>query len=204
MNRVVIGPLEVADDAEPPDGKPVQTFFSPIESKPTTRPSSVKRLRSRHVVSERSHEFRRRFFPSATVQDWNDWRWQNRQRVRTLDQLEQMVRLTDDERDAITRHQGALPVGATPYYMSLVSPDNPRQGLRRTVLPSGDEYIVSRGENADPLGEDHTSPVPGLVHRYPDRVLLLATNFCSVYCRYCTRARMVGAAGDGSIKQNRH
>jgi lysine 2,3-aminomutase len=74
--------------------------------------------------------------------------------------------------------------------------------LRRTVVPVLGEYELSRGENEDPLGEDGHSPVPGLVHRYPDRVLLLVTNFCSVYCRYCTRARMVGSAGERSVKKS--
>ncbi|MDH5621967.1 MAG: KamA family radical SAM protein, partial [Gammaproteobacteria bacterium] len=88
-----------------------------------------------------------------------------------------------------------------PYYASLLEPDNPMQGLRRTVVPVLGEYDTSRGENEDPLGEDTHSPVPGLVHRYPDRVLLLVTNFCSVYCRYCTRARMVGSAGERAVKK---
>jgi lysine 2,3-aminomutase len=93
-------------------------------------------------------------------------------------------------------------VGITPYYASLLDPADPAQGLRRTVVPVGAEYLRSRGEADDPLGEDGTSPVPGLVHRYPDRVLLLVTNFCSVYCRYCTRARMVGAVGERSIRKH--
>ncbi len=164
---------------------------------PTTRPT-IPRL----TVSPRSDAFRRRFYPQAAVRDWNDWRWQNRSRVRALADLERMFRLTDDERQSIEMHKGALPVGITPYYASLVDPDNPDQGLRRTVLPVMGEYLRSRGEADDPLGEDGHSPVPGLVHRYPDRVLLLVTNFCSVYCRYCTRARMVGSVGERSIRKH--
>ena len=94
-----------------------------------------------------------------------------------------------------------MPVGITPYYASLISRDDPAQGIRRTVVPVLGEYETSRGEAEDPLGEDTHSPVPGLVHRYPDRVLLLVTNFCSVYCRYCTRARMVGSVGERSVKK---
>src|SRR5690606_10429396 len=104
-------------------------------------------------------------------------------------------RLSDDEADAIRRHQGSLPVGITPYYLTLLDPHDPRQGLRRTHVPVGTEYLKTPGEADDPLGEDHDSAVPGLVHRYPDRVLFLATGFCSTYCRYCTRSRMVGEAG---------
>ena len=85
-----------------------------------------------------------------------------------------------------------LPVGVTPYYMSLIDPDDPQQPLRRTVVPTTAEFTRMPGEADDPLGEDGHSPVPGLVHRYPDRVLLLPLDFCSTYCRYCTRSRVVG------------
>ena len=161
----------------------------------------VRRIRPEFRLSERSAEFLRRHYPDATADNWNDWRWQNRSRVRTLADLERMIRLSEEEIDAIHRHAGALPVGITPYYASLLDTDNAAQGLRRTVVPVLGEYVVSRGENEDPLGEDSHSPVPGLVHRYPDRVLLLVTNFCSVYCRYCTRARMVGSVGERSVKK---
>ena len=85
-----------------------------------------------------------------------------------------------------------LPFSITPYYMSLISRDDPRQPLRRTVVPTAHELVRSHGEADDPLGEEHDSPVPGLVHRYPDRVLLLVLDSCSSYCRYCTRSRVVG------------
>lgn len=157
---------------------------------------------SRFRVSERSAEFLQRCYPDATLENWNDWRWQNRNRVRTLADLARMIELSEEENDAIRRHAGALPVGITPYYASLLDPKNAHQGLRRTVVPVLGEYSTSPAETEDPLGEDTHSPVPGLVHRYPDRVLLLVTNFCSVYCRYCTRARMVGAVGERSVKKN--
>lgn len=164
---------------------------------PTTRPT-IPRL----VVSPRSDAFRRRFYPQAGLRDWNDWRWQNRNRIRGIADLDRMLSLTADERQAIEMHTGALPVGITPYYASLMDPENPAQSVRRTVIPVMGEYLRSRGEADDPLGEDSHSPVPGLVHRYPDRVLLLVTNFCSVYCRYCTRARMVGSVGERSIRKH--
>jgi lysine 2,3-aminomutase len=176
---------------------PVQHGPVNLTPVPTTRPT-IPRL----TVSQRSDAFRRRFYPQAGLRDWNDWRWQNRTRVRALADLDRMFRLTDDERQSIEMHKGALPVGITPYYASLVDPENPAQGLRRTVVPVMGEYLRSRGEADDPLGEDAHSPVPGLVHRYPDRVLLLVTNFCSVYCRYCTRARMVGSVGERSIRKH--
>lgn len=133
--------------------------------------------------------------------EWNDWRWQNRNRIRSLEQLERMIRVTDEERSAIARHHGPLPVGITPYYMSLIDPVDALQPLRRTAVPTLAEFDRTPGEEEDPLGEDGHSPVPGLVHRYPDRVLLLVTNFCSVYCRYCTRARLVGASGERALRK---
>jgi len=102
-----------------------------------------------------------------------------------------LITLSADETEAITA-KGQLPLAITPYYASLLDKDNPRQPIRRTVVPVTTEQIVSPGEAEDPLGEEHDTPVPGLVHRYPDRVLFLVTDFCSTYCRYCTRSRMVG------------
>ena len=194
--------------AEEPPGL-AQVFPDPASSAPQVVSTTVnipnlnafRRERSAFVVSKQSAEFRRRYYPEATVADWNDWRWQNRHRVRTLADLARMIEVSEEESEAIKRHTGSLPVGITPYYASLMSRLDPAQGLRRTVVPVLGEYEVSRGENDDPLGEDTHSPVPGLVHRYPDRVLLLVTNFCSVYCRYCTRARMVGSAGERSVKK---
>jgi lysine 2,3-aminomutase len=102
-----------------------------------------------------------------------------------------MLVLSDDERQAL-EGGSMLPVGITPYYMSLIARVDADQPLRRTVIPSSREFLRTAGEADDPLGEDHHSPVPGLVHRYPDRVLLLVLDFCSTYCRYCTRSRVVG------------
>ena len=146
--------------------------------------------------SERARAFRHRHFPQATAEEGNDWRWQLRHRIRDLAGLARIFRLSDDERAAVARQTGPLPVGITPYYASLFSADDPLQPLRRTHIPVGDEYLRLPGESDDPLGEDHAAPVPGLVHRYPDRVLFLTTGFCSTYCRYCTRSRMVGGGGE--------
>jgi lysine 2,3-aminomutase len=165
------------------------------------RKTLARRERAKFRLSERSAEFLARCYPDATIDDWNDWRWQNRSRVRTLADLARMITLSEEETAAISRHTGALPVGITPYYASLLDRWDSGQGLRRTVVPVLGEYLRGRGEAEDPLGEDSHSPVPGLVHRYPDRVLLLVTNFCSVYCRYCTRARMVGSVGERSVKK---
>ena len=149
----------------------------------------------RFPIGAQTRAFARKYFPDATPQEWDDWRWQFRKRIRTLAELERLFVLSDEERDAIQRHKGSLPVGITPYYASLMSRHDADDPLRRTHIPVGTEYIQTLGEADDPLGEDHDSAVPGLVHRYPDRVLFLVTGTCSTYCRYCTRSRMVGAVG---------
>ena len=147
---------------------------------------------SRRRPAGRTRAFRQRFFPEATERQWNDWRWQSQHRIRKLEQFERMMSLSDDERDALVRGGTMLPVGVTPYYMSLLDAEDPHQPLRKTVIPTTGEFVRTLGEADDPLGEDCHSPVPGLVHRYPDRVLLLPLDFCSTYCRYCTRSRVVG------------
>ncbi|MCI0332584.1 MAG: KamA family radical SAM protein [Planctomycetes bacterium] len=146
----------------------------------------------RQTTSVRTRAFRRRHFPNVASREWNDWRWQSRHRIRTLAPLEAMLRLSEEEREALVQGGTMLPVGITPYYMSLLDANDPSQPLRRTVVPTLNEFVRTKGEADDPLGEDSHSPVPGLVHRYPDRVLLLPLDFCSTYCRYCTRSRVVG------------
>ncbi len=140
--------------------------------------------------------FRAGYFPGVTEKMWNDWRWQLSNSITSAEQLERFVSLTSDERAAISNNgKGGgcgLPLRITPYYAGLIAGSGPDYPLRRAVLPLTDELLVSPGEGDDPLSEESHTPVPGLVHRYPDRVLFLATEFCSVYCRYCTRSRLVG------------
>ncbi len=159
------------------------------------RPGPLAPRVERFPASVEARAFRKRFFADVSAADWNDWRWQLRARVKSLAELERMFALSAEEREAVTQHQGSLPVGITPYYASLMSHDDPTEPLRRTHIPVGTEYLKTPGEADDPLGEDGHTAVPGLVHRYPDRVLFLATGFCSTYCRYCTRSRMVGDPG---------
>jgi lysine 2,3-aminomutase len=147
------------------------------------------------VIGPRSRVFRERFYPAATDREWNDWRWQLRNRVTDLRNLERIIRVSADERAAIGAHRGPLPVAITPYYASLLDEFDPTQAIRRTVVKVQAEQLKAPGEAEDPLGEESDTVVPGLVHRYPDRVLFLVTGFCSVYCRYCTRSRMVGNPG---------
>jgi lysine 2,3-aminomutase len=193
-----------AEALEPPNPGAARTLLDPhLNPTPQTRngpPPETNMLRlvdrrERFPESESSRRFRKRFFSAASQAEWSDWRWQMRSRIRALADLERVFHLTDSERAAVQRRTGALPVGITPYYAGLLSRDDPSQGLRRTHIPVNLEFVRLPGEAADPLGEDHDSAVPGLVHRYPDRVLFLATGTCSTYCRYCTRAHAVGNPG---------
>ena len=124
--------------------------------------------------------------------EWNDWRWQMRNRLSSIEDLQRYIRLTPAEINGIKMAQGRFPVGITPYWASLLDANNSRCPLRMQVVPTAQEHLVSRNEMLDPLAEDSHSPVPGIVHRYPDRVLLLPLNMCAAYCRYCTRSRWVG------------
>ncbi|NCC21673.1 MAG: KamA family radical SAM protein [Alphaproteobacteria bacterium] len=162
---------------------------TPETKKHDSRKSTVVQ---RFPVSEQTRAFIRRYYPGVTLGEWNDWKWQVRNRVRHVEVLEKIVNLTEDERASVLKRTGNLPIAITPYYLSLLSPDNPQQPLRMTHIPVGGEFVRTPGEDPDPLGEEHSTATPGLVHRYPDRVLFLTTGFCSTYCRYCTRSRMVG------------
>jgi len=147
-------------------------------------------------ASARSRRFLETCFPGTSVEEWNDWRWQLRNRFTTLETLARVINFSQDETAAITRLSGSLPLAITPYYASLLNRDVASQGLRRSVVPVSAEFIRSPGEAEDPLNEDNCSPVPGIVHRYPDRVLFLVSAHCSTYCRYCTRSRLVGSSGE--------
>ncbi len=161
----------------------------------TTLPTPARKQLLRFPVSTETRAFYKRFYPDTTTAEWNDWRWQMRARIRALSELERIFTLSADEREAVAAHTGSLPVGITPYYASLMGLADASEPLRRTHITTGDEYVRLPGEDDDPLGEEHDTVVPGLVHRYPDRVLFLTTGTCSTYCRYCTRSRMVGNPG---------
>jgi lysine 2,3-aminomutase len=148
------------------------------------------------VLGARAAEFRARCFAAATDAEWHDWRWQLRHRIKDLAGLDRAFRLSADERAMVQSLGDRLPVGITPYYAALMDPEDPQSPLRRTMVPVGSEDVVTPGELEDPLAEDADMPVPGLVHRYPDRVLFLVTSFCATYCRYCTRSRLVGKTGE--------
>jgi lysine 2,3-aminomutase len=124
-------------------------------------------------------------------EQWNDWRWQLSNRVNDLDEIEAILNLTDEERAGLSAPD-KFRVDITPYFISLIDPDDPTDPIRRQVIPLGREQEAFTAMMEDSLAEDRHSPVPGLVHRYPDRVLMLVTTQCASYCRYCTRSRIVG------------
>ncbi len=133
--------------------------------------------------------------PAGPDQVGHDWRDELRRAAKTSTSLEALgLRLTDDERCAIARFssEGGLPLQVTPHYFALIDVDDPDDPIRRQVVPRGAELVPSTWDRRDPLGEEDLEVVPFLVHRYPDRVLLLATDRCAAYCRFCTRKRMVG------------
>jgi lysine 2,3-aminomutase len=146
---------------------------------------------------------RRWLFPMASDRDWNDWRWQMKNRITSLARLERLMELTPDERAALEGGGIPLPFAITPYYFCQMDPHDPLDPIRRSIIPTVHERALCPGEQDDPLGEEHDTVVEGLVHRYPDRVLFLATSVCSNYCRYCTRSRLVGRRGAGRTLEER-
>jgi lysine 2,3-aminomutase len=128
--------------------------------------------------------------------DWNDWRWQLRHRINTPEQLKSVIEMTPDEEAGVRATCQRLRMSITPYFASLMDPHDANCPIRRQVVPTAEELHIYPEELRDPLNEDAESPVPGLVHRYPDRVLLLVTDQCASYCRHCTRRRLVGVKAE--------
>ena len=129
-------------------------------------------------------------------EDWLNWKWQLKNRITTLEQLEQHLELSPDEQAGCQYANHKLAMAITPYFFNLIDREDPECPVRRQLIPRGGEMVRSPEEMLDPVGEEHSMPVNGLVHRYPDRVLFLVTDRCAAYCRYCTRSRLVSNAQD--------
>ncbi|MES2309848.1 MAG: KamA family radical SAM protein [Verrucomicrobiota bacterium] len=140
------------------------------------------------------------YWSSASENEWNDWNWQLRNRVNRIDQLSSKITLTPDEQAGVALSESKLAMGITPHFFNLIDPHDPHCPIRQQVIPRSAEMTLSPGELADPCGEDASMPVPGLVHRYPDRVLFLVTDRCASYCRYCTRSRVVSGVGEQHLE----
>ncbi|MBN1989494.1 MAG: lysine 2,3-aminomutase [Bacteroidales bacterium] len=151
-------------------------------------------------IEEKSR--RKEFFPNVSDSDWNDWKWQVRNRIETLEELKKYIKLTAEEEEGVRKSLQTLRMAITPYYLSLINPNNPNCPVRKQAIPSISETFTSAADLLDPLHEDEDSPVPGLTHRYPDRVLFLITDMCSMYCRHCTRRRFAGQKDAATPKDN--
>ena len=140
------------------------------------------------------------YWPDATPEQWNDWQWQMRHSIKSLEQLKGKIELTKEEHAGVLLANTKLAMGITPYFFNLIDPFDPECAIRRQVIPRIEEMSYAPEDMADPCGEDHDMPVPGLVHRYPDRVLFLVTDRCASYCRYCTRSRVVSGVGEQELE----
>jgi len=138
-----------------------------------------------------SYDNRSAVFEQVDREEWNDWHWQQRHRLRTVDELDEVLALTDGERAGLAACAGEFRTAVTPYYASLMEPEDPTCPIRRQAIPHAEEARVRAFEREDPLAEESHMPVPGITHRYPDRVLFYVTHNCPVYCRHCTRKRKV-------------
>jgi len=141
-------------------------------------------------------------FKDVTDEDWNNWKWQMRNAIRDIPSLEKVLDLTKEEHDHLSQTLGKFKMAITPYYAALMSKEDRHCPVRMLAVPVLNELHIASSDLSDPLHEDVDSPVPGLTHRYPDRALLLVTNECSMYCRHCTRRRIVGEVNDEMETRN--
>lgn len=143
--------------------------------------------------SQRARDYQQiSLYKDVNPLDWEDWHWQLKNRICTKEDLAQVIVLSPEEEEGLKKASGKLSLAITPYWATLMDPEDPNCPIRRQAVPTVYETLVGPHEMVDPCAEDRDSPAPHLVHRYPDRVLLLATEHCAMYCRHCTRRRLVG------------
>ncbi len=169
--RFRVSGLSMSEASEEPPGKPV--FFSDQDEEPP----------SNGAVG------RARYFPHVTDSDWNNWRWQFRNRITSIEALARFIPLSPEERTELESVTARYPISITPHYLSLIDPSDPYDPVRRQAVPCPEEIDMGEMGYEDPLEERRDSVVPGLVHRYPDRVLMVLTDICPMFCRHCTRKR---------------
>lgn len=153
-----------------------------------------------HIL-DRFPKASRSIWSNAEEKDWNNWIWQQQQRVRNLEMLEKVVKVTDDERRAYDGSVEMFNMSITPYYAALMDPEDPNCPIRLQAVPKGGELKINPEDMEDPLAEERDMPVPGVTHRYPDRVLFYTTHNCAMYCRFCTRKRKVSDPGSAAQKK---
>ena len=138
--------------------------------------------------------------------DWNSWIWQQQKRIKSMDVLEKVINVTEDERNAFAQSHEMFNMAITPYYASLMDPNDPMCPIRQQSVPKSGELFIQKDDMEDPLAEERDMPVPGITHRYPDRVLFYTTHNCPVYCRHCTRKRKVSdpssSAANAQLEQS--
>lgn len=149
-------------------------------------------LNGRMAVKAMNDYIREKLWGDVLPEQWNDWRWQIKNRITSVEQLGRVINLQDGEKEEIRKCLERFRMAITPYYAMLMDPENPGCPVKKQAVPSIDELHVDECDMSDPLGEEKYTPVEGIVHRYPDRVLFLLTHKCSMYCRHCTRRRIVG------------
>lgn len=173
-------------------GRRKQTLATSAKKhKPQQRNNRTKQIKS-NDTSHTRNEPQKRILSRSDRQQWNDWHWQVKNRIETVDELKKYIKLTAEEEEGIRESLKTLRMAITPYYLTLIDPENPHCPIRKQAIPTVEELKRSPADLEDPLHEDSDSPVPGLTHRYPDRVLFLITDMCSMYCRHCTRRRFAG------------
>jgi lysine 2,3-aminomutase len=154
------------------------------------------------ITNDAYLERKEKYFPNVSEKDWNDWHWQVRNRIQSVEALEKYAVISTEEKSHIHDVLKKFRMAITPYYFALMDINNPDCPMRKQAVPSIHELYVSKQDMVDPLAEDSDAPVEGLTHRYPDRVLFLITDMCSMYCRHCTRRRFAGHT-DRRMPQNR-
>jgi lysine 2,3-aminomutase len=181
------------------------SLLPPIEVHPAGAPSGEEGVaradRPAAPVTERFPRGPRAAWKDVPDAQWNDWHWQQRERITRLEQLESVIRVTDDERQAARETEKDFHMGITPYYAALMDPDDPRCPVRLQSVPTMGETILAAADLEDPLAEERDMPVPGITHRYPDRVLFYITHNCPVYCRHCTRKRKVADPSSAAARK---
>ena len=196
MRRVAPSPFR------PVDCRLATTFDTRLEASTFTNQSNLTMQPFEETAAKRFLSHAPGYWADVAPELWNDWKWQLKNRITTLADLESRINLTREERAGVILSGNKLALAVTPHFFNLIDPDDPDCPIRRQVIPRMEEADRSPFELSDPCGEDSHMPVPGLVHRYPDRVLFLVTDRCASYCRYCTRSRVVSGAGEQELHTN--
>ena len=184
----------IVQDAEPPIREALSSIEVVLETSVTAKKPFNNTEISKSdfkVIGPETQRFRENFFPESTNRQWNSWRWQIQNSFTNFKKLSNILDISTIENLDFLSKSRKLPLRITPYYTSLLYGKSIDYPLSKSVVPTMRELVISPGEENDPLHEESMCPVENLVHRYPDRALLLSTGFCSVYCRYCTRSHMV-------------